>query len=360
MLISKRILARVLPSVLCLGLLASGVAQSNQTFSAANEPLSSGQALLMQGRIAEAEVELEKARSLSPNDCQLLMLLAKVKGRLGKSQEAIALFQRVAELRPKSAEAHLDLAIVYSDAGMLAQGLEETSKALALDPHLAPAQLNRARILDDLHREQEARAEFTTACRLLPNDSDCFFYWSFVERALSDFAKETIVLQRAVRLQPERTKAWVMLGRSLLAQARKQEAVAALRQALVLDPDSSEATYMLSRALAGSDPQEAKQMSEQFLALRQKNAALEHSKALGNQAYGAYTQQDWPTAIRLYKGALDSCGECEIQADLHKNLGLTLCHAGNVEEGASELHKALALNPNDSDVVKALAVLEQH
>jgi len=360
MLISKRILARVLPSVLCLGLLASGVAQGNQTFSAANEPLSSGQALLMQGRIAEAEVELEKARSLSPNDCQLLMLLAKVKGRLGKSQEAIALFQRVAELRPKSAEAHLDLAIVYSDAGMLAQGLEETSKALALDPHLAPAQLNRARILDDLHREQEARAEFTTACRLLPNDSDCFFYWSFVERALSDFAKETIVLQRAVRLQPERTKAWVMLGRSLLAQARKQEAVAALRQALVLDPDSSEAAYMLSRALAGSDPQEAKQMSEQFLALRQKNAALEHSKALGNQAYGAYTQQDWPTAIRLYKGALDSCGECEIQADLHKNLGLTLCHAGNVEEGASELHKALALNPNDSDVVKALAVLEQH
>jgi tetratricopeptide (TPR) repeat protein len=360
MLISKRILARVLPSVLCLGLLASGVAQSNQTFSAANEPLSSGQALLMQGRIAEAEVELEKARSLSPNDCQLLMLLAKVKGRLGKSQEAIALFQRVAELRPKSAEAHLDLAIVYSDAGMLAQGLEETSKALALDPHLAPAQLNRARILDDLHREQEARAEFTTACRLLPNDSDCFFYWSFVERALGDFAKETIVLQRAVKLQPERTKAWVMLGRSLLAQDRKEEAVAALRQALLLDPDSSEATYMLSHTLAGGDPQEAKRLREQFLALRQKNAALEHSKTLGNQAYGAYTQQDWPTAIRYYKEALDSCGECEIQATLHKNLGLTLCRAGNLEEGASELHKALALNPNDSEVVKALAMLEQH
>jgi tetratricopeptide (TPR) repeat protein len=151
-----------------------------------------------------------------------------------------------------------------------------------------------------------------------------------------------------------------MLGRSLLEQERKQEAAAALRQALTLDPDSSDATYMLSRALAGSDPRESKRLREQFFALRQKSAALEQTKNLGNHAYGAYTQQDWPTAIRYYKEALESCGECEIQADLHKNLGLALCRSGNLEEGASELHKALALNPNDSDVVKALSMVEQH
>ena len=360
MLNSKRIFTHVLPSVLCLGLLASGAAQSSQTLSAANEPLSSGQALLKQGRLAEAEVELEKARSLSPNDCQLLTLLAKVKGRLGKSQEAIALFQRVAELKPKSAEAHLDLAIVYADAEMRAQALEETAKALALDPHLAPAHLNRARILDDLHREQEARAEFTTACRLLPNDSDCFFYWSFAEHALGDFAKETLVLQRAVKLQPERVKAWVLLASSLLEQSRKPEAVEALRHALTLDPNSSEATYMLSRALAGSDPQEARRLREQFAALREKNTVLDRSKSLGNEAYVASTRQDWPNAIRLYKEALDACGECEIQPALHKNLGLTLCHSGNLEEGVRELHKALDLNPNDTDVVKALSMVEKN
>jgi tetratricopeptide (TPR) repeat protein len=356
----KWIFAPLLPGVLCLGLLVSAAAQTPPAPAAADESVRSAQALLAQGRLAEAEVELEKARALSPNDTQLLTLLAKLEGRLGKPQEAIALLQRVAKLKPRSAEAHLDLAIVYSDAGMLEQGLQETAKALALDPHLAPAHLNRARILDDLKREPEARAEFTTACRLLPNDSDCFFYWSFAEHALGDFAKETLVLQRAVKLQPERVKAWVLLASSLLEQSRKPEAVEALRHALTLDPNSSEATYMLSRALAGSDPQEARRLREQFAALREKNTVLDRSKSLGNEAYVASTRQDWPNAIRLYKEALDACGECEIQPALHKNLGLTLCHSGNLEEGVRELHKALDLNPNDTDVVKALSMVEKN
>jgi len=115
---------------------------------------------------------------------------------------------------------------------------------------------------------------------------------------------------------------------------------------------------MLSRALKSSDPNESKRLKEHFDALRQKNAAVERSKTLGNQAYSASREQDWTKAASLYREALESCGECEIQAALRKNLGLALCRAGNLQEGRSELHKALELNPNDPDVVKALSILE--
>jgi tetratricopeptide (TPR) repeat protein len=357
---NMKIVERVLPFALLICFLATGWAQSSQHDSSFDEAFGLGQELVKQGRLAEAEVAIEKARSLSPEDTQVLTLLGKVKGRLGECQAAIALFQRVVELKPKSADAHLNLAIVFSDAGEFPHALVETEKALAIDPNLAAAHFNRARILDDLKREPEAGAEFSKACRLTPNDADCFFYWSFVVHAEGDFAKETILLQRVVKLQPERSKAFVLLGSSLLEQSRTAEAVVALRRALEIDPNSSEAAYMLSRALKNSDPSESRRLKEHFDALRQKNAAVERSKTLGNEAYGASTQQDWAKATSLYREALETCGDCEIQAALRKNLGLVLCRAGNLQDGGNELRKALELNPNDPDVVKALSVLGQN
>jgi hypothetical protein len=36
-----------------------------------------------------------------------------------------------------------------------------------------------------------------------------------------------------------------------------------------------------------------------------------------------------------------------IESTLHRDLGLTLCRDGQIERGAEELGKALALNPQD-------------
>jgi tetratricopeptide (TPR) repeat protein len=315
--------------------------------------------LIREGRLAEAEVFLQKAVQASPEDVSLLTLLGKIKGRMREYPDAIAIFQRVIQLSQKSADAHVDLAIAYSDAGAFPKALDETSKALAIDPHSAAAHLNRGRILDDLKRGQDADAEFAQACQLAPGNPDGYFYWSFVERGQGNFAKEAALLQRVVKLQPDNAKAFVLLGGSLLEQSRKTEAVAALRKALAINPDSSEATYMLSRALLSSSPEQSKRLRQHFEELRQKQAALDRSKSLGNEAYGAFTKQDWATAIRAFKEALEVCGDCEIQAALHKNLGLTLCKSGDLREGGNELRESLALNPNDPDVVKALAVIGQ-
>jgi Flp pilus assembly protein TadD len=40
-------------------------------------------------------------------------------------------------------------------------------------------------------------------------------------------------------------------------------------------------------------------------------------------------------------------------------LGLTLCKSGNIEDGGIELRKALSLNPDDREVVKALSIIDQ-
>jgi Flp pilus assembly protein TadD len=40
-----------------------------------------------------------------------------------------------------------------------------------------------------------------------------------------------------------------------------------------------------------------------------------------------------------------------------RDLGLTLCRDGQIERGAEELRKALALNPQDRDAAKALEAI---
>ena len=95
-------------------------------------------------------------------------------------------------------------------------------------------------------------------------------------------------------------------------------------------------------------------MLQRFLALKQRDDQLEHVKSLGNQAYVAMNKGQWSEAISCLSEAINQCGDCEVLADLHKDLGLALCHSGSIAEGKKELQIALHLNPSDRDTLQAL------
>jgi tetratricopeptide (TPR) repeat protein len=73
-----------------------------------------------------------------------------------------------------------------------------------------------ARILSDTKKDREADDEFAFAARLAPGNPDCYFYWSFAERAQGNFAKEAELLQKVVKLEPGNVKAHIMFANSLL------------------------------------------------------------------------------------------------------------------------------------------------
>jgi len=321
------------------------------------ELLKQGKTLASEGRLAEAEEPLMEAAKLSPSDMETLTVLAQVQGRIGKSAQAIQLFRKTTDLYPQVADSHLNLAIALADGGQLEEALKESRKAESLAPKMAAAHLNRGRILDDLHRVDEARSEFIIAHRLAPDDPDCLFYWSLVERETGNIPKETELLQKLVVLQPNNSKAAYFLGRSLQEQSKDAEAIQALRRALAIKSDYQDALYLLSRELRKSSPGESKKLDEEFQTARQQQSTLDSIKSLGNEAYVAAGKQNWPEAIGLLRKALDLCQPCEAAAGLHKNLGLALCRSGNIAEGRTELETSLKINPNDPDVVKALDII---
>ena len=334
--------------------LGAAVAAAAEVAPGSSELLEQGRQLLEAGKLAEAELVLDRAEKLAPSDPVILTLDAKVKGRLGEYPSAADLLRRAVELTPQSAQAHVDLAIALADSDDLDSALRETATAISIAPGLAIAHLNRGRILHDMRQEREADGEFALAAQLSPGNPDCYFYWSIAEEAQGDLTKQTELLQKVVKLEPGNVKAHIMLANSLLDQNRTAEAVAELRIALAIDPNSAQALYKLSRALLTTDPEESKRLRGQFDWLKAQNSVLGQAKALANEAFHAFTVQDWRESVRLYSEAVEICGDCEIESALHRDLGLALCRDGQIERGAEELHKALALNPEDRDAAKAL------
>jgi tetratricopeptide (TPR) repeat protein len=338
-----------------LGSIVATVAEANQT---SIELLEQGRKLLQAGKLAEAELVLDRAEKLAPSDSVILTLDAKVKGRLGDYSGAVVLLKRAALLNPQSAPAHVDLAIALADSGDLNRALAETSTAISIAPGLAIAHMNRARILEDLNQDGEVGDEFALAARLAPDNPDCYFYWSIAEREQGNFTKQAELLQRVIKMEPGNIKAHIMLANSLLDQKRTGEAVSELRAILVIDPNSSQAIYKLGRALRTTDPVESKKLLDQFDRLKAQNSVVDQAKVLANEAFHAFSVQDWRESVRLYSDAVDTCGDCEVESALHRDLGLALCRGGQIEKGTEELRKALALNPEDRDAAKALEAIQ--
>jgi tetratricopeptide (TPR) repeat protein len=321
--------------------------------------MSQGLNLAAQGQLAQAEVTLEQARAAAPRNIEILTALAKVKDRVGELPAAIAIFREVTAATPRSTEAHLNLAMALADSTDLNGALDEVSKAVELSPKLASAHLNRARILADLHRLDDARAEFVIASRLAPTNPDCFFYWALVEKENVNYAKESELLRTVVRLQPRNEKALNLLGQSLFDESKETEAIATWRRLLAINPNSSEANYSLSQALRTTDPQESKRLMDRFHAVQQREKQLREVNTLGNQAYAAINNRQWPEAIAALRQAATLCGDCQMQAGIHKDLGLALCNSGDIHAGEAELRIALRLNPADPGTLKALKAISR-
>ncbi len=198
-------------------------------------------ALDAKNRNAEALTVIQQADQLSPGNAEILYRLAKQKAQLmldAKSSaerkqlgdEALDAAQRAVAADPKSAEAHLSLAIVY---GRIAQD-ESAQRKVEL-----------SRLIRD---------EAETAARLDPREDYAWHVlgrWNYemanfnaVLKALAqaiygkfpDASNEKAVeyLEKAVALRPDRVVHQIELGRAYLAIGEKDKARAALEKGLSL------------------------------------------------------------------------------------------------------------------------------
>ena len=197
------------------------------------------------------------------------------------------------------------------------------------------------------------------ASRLAPQMAEPTYFLAMTKKEQGDYSGASALFQDVVKLQPRNVSAWYQLGTSLERDAKPKEAIAAWRQAIAIDPDHTQSLSHLANDLPSTDPAEAAHLKARIAAVQEKEHLIDQARAVAHDAIASMQADDWPEAMKGMKKALQICGDCNIKAALHKNIGLISCDIGDLDDGETELRLALALEPGDRQVERALALVAQ-
>lgn len=315
-----------------------------------------GLTLAAEGSFPEAERQFQTALRLDPNSAGALTGLGMLQAKAGHPTESVQTFRKLVALDPKSAEAHVNLGIALGDSNDLDGALAEFSEATRLAPNSALAQYNKGRVLYALHRTGDSRQALDTAVHLSPNYVDAMMLLGSIEH-FSPYATE--LFQRVVKLEPGNSQAHFYLGRNLLQEGEKDEAITQWKKAVELNPDNLSALSSLVRTLTQAKSPEAQDYANRLEALEKKKQLTDRVKELNNFALRSADEKNWPQAVGQLQEAITLCHECAQIGTLRKNIGLIYAQAGDVEHAKEQLQLALKLLPASPDTAAITQMLQR-
>ena len=317
-----------------------------------------GMELASAGSMREARMHLLKAVSLNPNSAESLSDLGMVQGKM-HDPEAVDTLERVVKLQPDSAEAHLNLGIALGDRNRPADALAQFTEAVRLAPHDAKAHYNKGRSLVDLERFKEARTELEEACRLDPNLPRARYFLAIAQAKCGDLSAALASLKNIAAAHSMDEDSYLLLGGTLESLGQMPDAINAWKKAAELQPDSQEALYKLFLALKRSDPKQSESYLEKFKAASSAEQRRKQADSLGSIGSKFARSGEWPLAVSNFDEALRVCGDCDLAWQLRKDLGLSLCNAGDLVRGEKELRIANEQKPDDPEITVALRLIER-
>ncbi len=114
-----------------------------------------------------------EATRLEPEWPKASFSLAKALRRQGRSDEAIAAYQRTLQLKPDYAEAHLELGGVYFEQHRYAEAIDQYRELLRLRPDSVDAWINIGGVFFAEGRLDEALPYYEQALRLQSSSRRC-------------------------------------------------------------------------------------------------------------------------------------------------------------------------------------------
>lgn len=320
--------------------------------------LNLGLTLAGQKRYTEAVQAVDRALQITPANPAALTAKGMILLRQQQRDEAIDVFRQVQSAEPNSAQALVNLGIALAEAERHSEALQSFDEALRLAPGFTAAQLNRGRALYDLKRYEESRAALEAAFRQSPDDLQIAYRLGLTEARLGEPAKAAQLLEKVARAEPKNDVAQQELGQALIETGRTADGETHLRTALKLNPHNSQAAYALLKLLSSRGSEEASQLGQRVRELKKEELSVTQARAFSNFGLDAAKEKQWPKAVENLRKAVETCGDCAIQAALRRNLGLILAQSGDTAGAVAELRTAVKLNPADKDVQYALEVLK--
>jgi tetratricopeptide (TPR) repeat protein len=118
-----------------------------------------GYLLWTQAQMQEAAQQFQAELENDPEHAQAMLYLADSEIQLDHIDEAGPLLEKLVKINSKSSMGHLDLGIVYADAGRNAEAMREFKTAVALKPDYVNAHYRLGRLYRVMGKPEEAKAE---------------------------------------------------------------------------------------------------------------------------------------------------------------------------------------------------------
>jgi tetratricopeptide (TPR) repeat protein len=148
----------------------------------------------------------------------------------------VAIYQDAVENYPRSARAHMGLAVACNLVGNPGAGLEQIDLALALNPALLNAHGVRGILLARLDRTDEALAEFAVEERTNPSNAAVFESRGKLYFRQGNFAAAAADYGRQLELAPNHGSAYANRALCYLELGKYDLAIGDCDRALALDP----------------------------------------------------------------------------------------------------------------------------
>jgi tetratricopeptide (TPR) repeat protein len=170
-----------------------------------------GMALYSRGNYDDAVKSLLRAADLNPSDARCYLFLSKAyDSSPSQADEVIQRFRRFAELQPRNGRAYYYYAMSLwkgkraQDPGLDLQQIESLLKtAINLDPALAEAHLQLANLYSDQNKYAESIPEYVRARELNPDMADVYYRLgqAYVRTGDKDHAQEQFQVYQRLRSQ---------------------------------------------------------------------------------------------------------------------------------------------------------------
>jgi serine/threonine protein kinase/tetratricopeptide (TPR) repeat protein len=275
-------------------------------------------------RLAEEAVRAcSRAESLDPESPEVALTVGEIRLGTGEPREAIAAFRRTLASQPENFDAQIGLARSEDAAGLLPDAEAAYHRALELQPAYFGGYSKLGGFYFGRGRYREAAAMFRKVTALAPDSAIGYSNLGAAEELLGDFDDAIAAFRRAIQIESTDV-AYSNLGTLQFFLGRPAEAADAFRRAVTLTPNHYELWSNLGDA-------------------------CRWAPGMASKSVEAYDR-----AIELAEGDLRlNPGE----ANAHSKLALCLVKRGRSAEATPHMGRALALDPNNPEILYDAAVV---
>ena len=205
-------------------------------------------------RHGEARPLLEQILRVAPSHGGVYHLYGLVLSRLGELENARQALETARRWLPRDPQIANNLGNLLARMGEPEAALAAYDAALAADPSFAPARLQRAVMLDELGRHDEARAGLEALERIAPGDENVLIALASVERNSGNLPAAAARLDAVLARDPAHAIARNARAR-IAHDLGEPDAAQRYRQALAADPDNRD---LLIGSIAAAETPEAR------------------------------------------------------------------------------------------------------